>query len=101
MLRGFIANARYAGVPMGTVMFPNPTVLAGSYAFDYLHDRVHEVCVEERIHCVDLRRPFLSSFTQVNDIVVSPFDGHPSAKASLVAADAIRVEFKDQWRRQE
>jgi len=78
-------------------MFPNPGVLGRHYAFDYLHDRVQGVCAEEHIRCVDLRRPFLSSFTDLKEIVVSPFDGHPSARASVVAADAILSEFKDVW----
>ena len=78
-------------------MFPNPEVLLKHYQFDYLHDRVKAVCDEEQIHCVDLRQPFLSSFTQLKDIVVSSFDGHPSARASLVAADQILAEFRPLW----
>jgi hypothetical protein len=39
----------------------------------------------------------LSSFTQMKDIVVSSFDGHPSARASLVAADQILAEFRPLW----
>jgi GDSL-like Lipase/Acylhydrolase family/PA14 domain len=97
MLRQFVIRAREAGVPVGLVMFPNPEVLLNNYQFDYLHDRVKTVCEEEQIHCVDLRQPFLSSFTQMKDIVVSSFDGHPSARASLVAADQILAEFRPLW----
>ena len=97
MLHQFLARARAAGVPAGTVMFPNPGVLGKDYQFAYLHDRVQAVCVEEKIHCVDLRAPFLSSFSNLHDIVVSPFDGHPSARASLVAADQILAEFRPLW----
>ena len=98
MLHQFIRRSRDAGVPVGTVMFPNPGVLGKNYAFDYIHDRVHGVCVDEHIRCVDLRQPFLTHFTDLKDIVVSPFDGHPSAKASVVAADAILAEFQEVWR---
>jgi lysophospholipase L1-like esterase len=97
MLRQFVTRAREAGVPVGLVMFPNPEVLLKHYQFDYLHDRVKTVCDQEQIHCVDLRQPFLSSFTQMKDIVVSSFDGHPSARASLVAADQILAEFRPLW----
>jgi PA14 domain-containing protein/GDSL-like lipase/acylhydrolase family protein len=97
MLREFIDRARTAGVPTGTVMFPNPELMAGNYPYGYLHDRVHGVCVEKQIRCVDLRGPFLSNFTDVKDIVVSPFDGHPSARASKVAAEEILAEFRPLW----
>ena len=97
MLRQFVTRAREARVPVGFLMFPNPEVLLKNYQFDYLHDRVKAVCDEEQIHCVDLRQPFLSSFTQLKDIVVSSFDGHPSARASLVAADQILAEFRPLW----
>jgi lysophospholipase L1-like esterase len=100
MLRKFARGAREAGVPVGFVMFPNPEVLSKHYEFDYLHDRVQGVCVEEKIHCVDLRGPFLSSFSNLKDIVVSSFDGHPSARASLVAADQILAEFRPLWQPQ-
>jgi GDSL-like Lipase/Acylhydrolase family len=99
MLHRFIATAHDAGVPTGAVMFPNPGVLGRDYAFDYLHDRVQGVCAEEHVRCVDLRKPFLSSFTDLKEIVVSPFDGHPSARASVVAADAILSAFEESWRR--
>ena len=98
MLHTFLGRARETGVAAGTVMFPNPGVLAKDYQFAYLHDRVHDVCVEEVIPCVDLRAPFLSSFSDLKDIVVSAFDGHPSARASLVAADQILAEFRPVWR---
>ena len=97
MLREFFARARRAGVSVGAVMFPNPDVMSGKYAFDYLHDRVQSICHEAQTHCVDLRQPFLSSFSNLKDIVVSPFDGHPSARASLVAADRILAEFRPLW----
>jgi lysophospholipase L1-like esterase len=97
MLHQFVARAREAGVPVGTVMFPNPGVLGRDYQFAYLHDRVAAFCADERIHCVDLRGPFLTSFKDLREIVVSPFDGHPSARASLVAADQILAEFRPLW----
>jgi len=97
MLHQFVARAREAGVPVGTVMFPNPGVLARDYQFAYLHDRVASFCADEHIHCVDLRGPFLTSFKDLREIVVSPFDGHPSARASLVAADEILAEFRPVW----
>jgi hypothetical protein len=97
MLRRFIARAREAGVPIGVVMFPNPEVLTKDYQLSYLHDRVQSVCEEEKIHCLDLRRPFVSSFSKLNEIVVSAFDGHPSARASLVAADQILADFRPMW----
>jgi hypothetical protein len=100
MVRGFIARARKAGVPVGFVMFPNPEVLSGPYEFDYLHDRVLGVCAAEQIPCVDLRKAFKASFSNIKDIVVSPFDGHPSARASLVSADQILAEFRPLWQPQ-
>jgi len=97
MLHEFVRRARAAGIPCGTVMFPNPGFLGRSYSLAYLHDRVHEICTQEQIRCVDLRGPFLSNFRDLNEIVVSPFDGHPSASANRVAADAILAEFRGSW----
>jgi GDSL-like lipase/acylhydrolase family protein len=98
MLHEFIHRARAAKVGVGAVMFPNPEVMAGTYPYGYLHDRVGSVCAEEHIRCVDLRKPFLDHFTDVKEIVVSPFDGHPSARASAVAADELLAAFKSEWR---
>ena len=98
MLHEFIRRAHAAGVPCGTVMFPNPGFLGRRYALAYLHDRVHDICAQEQIRCVDLREPFLSNFRDLHEIVVSPFDGHPSASANRVAADAILAGFRNSWR---
>ena len=97
MLHEFVRRAHAAGIPCGTVMFPNPGFLGRSYSLAYLHDRVHEICTEEQVRCADLRAPFLSNFRDLHEIVVSPFDGHPSASANRVAADAILAEFKGAW----
>jgi len=71
--------------------------MLGNYPYGYLHDRVKAVCVDEHVRCVDLRAAFVSKFSGVKDIVVSPFDGHPSARASVVAAEEILAEFRPVW----
>jgi len=97
MLREFFERARSAGVGVGAVMFPHPSVMEPHYAYDYLHDRVQAACRGEHVRCVDLREPFREHFHKLSEIVVSPFDGHPSPAASRVVADVILREFRDSW----
>jgi lysophospholipase L1-like esterase len=96
MLRQFIERARAAGVASGTVLFPNPGLFGKNYPFGYLHDRVREVCADERITCLDLRAPF-STFRNPQDMWVSRFDQHPNARANTRAAQEILAAFADVW----
>jgi lysophospholipase L1-like esterase len=97
MLRQFIARAREAGVPSGTVLFPNPSVLDAHYPFGYLHDRVRGICSEEHVPCVDLRAAFASTFRYPPDMWVSRFDPHPNARANRRASAEILHAFAGIW----
>ena len=96
MLRQFVERARAAGVASGTVLFPNPGLFGKNYPFGYLHDRVREVCADERITCLDLRGPF-STFKSPQDMWVSRFDQHPNARANKRAAQEILAAFAGVW----
>ena len=96
MLRQFVERARAARVESGTVLFPNPGLFGNHYPFGYLHDRVREVCAEERITCLDLRAPF-STFRSPQDMWVSRFDPHPNARANKRAALEILAVFGVLW----
>ena len=99
LLTQFIERARAAGVPSGTVLFPNPGFLRRNYPFGYLHDRVRTVCVDQRIRCLDLRGPFAGSFPNPQAMWVSRFDPHPNARANSRAAEEILAAFRDYWHR--
>jgi hypothetical protein len=99
LLRQFIARARAAGVPSGTVLFPNPGFLGKNYPFGYLHDRVRAVCADEHITCLDLRSSFATSFRNPQTMWVSRFDPHPNARANARAAQEILAVFGGIWHR--
>jgi lysophospholipase L1-like esterase len=99
LLRQFIERARAAGVPSGTVLFPNPGFLSRNYPFGYLHERVRAVCVGQRISCLDLRAPFAASFRNPQTMWVSRFDPHPNARANSRAAQEILAAFGEIWHR--
>jgi lysophospholipase L1-like esterase len=98
MLRDFIHRTRAAGIPTGIVFFPSPEPLDDRYPFTYLHQSTSDLCIEEQIHCVDLRPPFAASFPDPSVMWVNRFDHHPSARAHTIAAAAIRSEFENVWR---
>ena len=99
LLSKFIERARAAGVPSGTVLFPNPGFLSKNYPFGYLHDRVRVVCAEQRITCLDLRSSFATAFRNPQSMWVSRFDPHPNARANSRAAQEILAAFRDAWHR--
>jgi hypothetical protein len=99
LLRQFIERASAAGVPSGTVLFPNPGFLSKNYPFGYLHDRVRAACADLRIKCLDLRAPFAASFRNPQTMWVSRFDPHPNAAANSRAAQEILAAFGEMWHR--
>ena len=99
LLRQFIERARAAGVPSGTVLFPNPGFLSENYPFGYLHDGVQTVCAGEHIRCLDLRSSFATSFRNPQAMWVSRFDPHPNARANSRAAQEILAAFGEAWHR--
>ncbi len=99
LLGQFIERARAAGVPSGTVLFPNPGFLSKNYPFGYLHDRVRAVCAVQHITCLDLRSSFATSFRNPQGMWVSRFDPHPNARANSRAAQEILAAFRGVWNR--
>ena len=98
MLQGIFRSVRAGGAEVGVIMFPNPAVLtADAYGLDFLHDRLQSVCRDEQVTCVDLRQPFRQHFRNLNEIAVSPLDGHPSPAANAVAADELLRAFGSVW----
>jgi hypothetical protein len=98
-LRAFFVKARAAGTRVGGVLFPAPDALGPhgrSYPFDYLHVGVQRVCTEEGVHCLDLL-PLYSEFENARALWVSPFDAHPNARVSRLAAESIAAAFRSAW----
>ncbi len=99
LLRRFIERARAAGVPSGTVLFPNPGFLDTKYPFAYLHNRVQVICADQHITCLDLRSSFATAFRNPQSMWVSRFDPHPNARANSRAAQEILAAFRGIWHR--
>jgi hypothetical protein len=100
-LREFFERAKAAGVGVGAVLFPAPDAMGpnGShYPFGFIHDRVREICREEKVTCLDLL-PAFSTFRDPHSMWVSPFDAHPNATANRKAAMEILGTFAPDWQR--
>ncbi len=98
ILRDFIVRCRDQGVRVGMVLFPDSGHdLGPRYPYQYLHDRVREVCRDEDVTCLDLREPF-ARIKNRQSLWVNPFDAHPSVRANAIAAAAILTVFESVWR---
>ncbi|MGH7266591.1 MAG: hypothetical protein ACREMB_17350, partial [Candidatus Rokuibacteriota bacterium] len=97
-LREFVAECRRHGMDVGIVLFPrvDPDLADGTYAYGYLHERVLDVCREERIGCVDLRAPF-AAYRDYRPLWVTALDAHPSALANGIAAERLLAAFGAGW----
>jgi hypothetical protein len=95
----FFERARAAGVPAGSVFFPETDALGPhgtAYPFHYLHEGVQRACADERVTCLDLL-PLFSTFEDARAVWVSPFDAHPNARANRLAAYEILKAFAPAW----
>jgi hypothetical protein len=96
-LLDLIARCRRAGVPIGIVLFPDTAAdLGDKYPYEYLHERVLEICRAQSLTCLDLR----SSFALVKDhrlLWANRLDHHPSALANEIAAVKILETYSTQW----
>ena len=98
MLLELIALCKRAGVPLGIVLFPDAAGadFGAGYPFGYLHQRVLDVCREQDLTCVDLRK----DFALVKDhrrLWANRLDHHPSALANEIAAVRIFETFSTKW----
>jgi hypothetical protein len=97
LLHEFVDLARRSGAGVAMVLFPDPGQdLGPAYPFAFLHERVLEVCRQEAIPCLDLRRDF-AAVKDRRSLWVSPFDHHPSARAHEVAALRILEQLQRTW----
>jgi lysophospholipase L1-like esterase len=99
-LREFFERARAAGIGVGAFLFPATDALGPygrTYPFGYLHERVKQVCQDEKVRCLDLF-PTFSTVADPRTLWVSPFDAHPNAMAARKAAFAVLQAFGDDWR---
>lgn len=98
LMRRFIERCRDRGVEVELVLFPDAAVdLGPRYPYQFLHDRVAAICLDEGVTCLDL----LSAYRQVPDrfaLWVTPLDAHPSALANRLAADAVLTTLAPLWR---
>jgi hypothetical protein len=98
ILLELIALCKRAGVPVGIVLFPDAAGadFGAGYPFAYLHERVLDICREQGLTCVDLRK----DFALVKDhrlLWANRLDHHPSALANEIAAVRIFETFSTEW----
>lgn len=93
--RAFVAAARGAGVPVGVVLFPDPS----TDAYGGLHDAMLALCAETGTDCLDLRATLGQAAASGVPLRLGPLDGHPSAAANAVATGAILGHFEARWHR--
>jgi hypothetical protein len=98
-LGDIITTARQHNIDFGIVLFPDTGgPLDETYAFQFLHERVLEICRKAGVHCLDLRRDF-AIVKDRRALWVSPFDHHPSARANEMAAVRILETFERDWQK--
>ena len=96
IMKDFIKLCKNREIPLGIVLFPNSRPdLREHYPFDYLHDRVLEICAEEDIDCIDLRSTFADVYYK--DLWVNRFDPHPGTLANRLATERIFNAFGEMW----
>lgn len=100
-LQQFFERAHAAGVPVGTVLFPEiealgPNANGAAYPFGYLHERVRQACADEHVQYLDLL-PRFSTFREPRATWVSPLDAHPNAIANRRAAYEMLAAFGSAW----
>jgi hypothetical protein len=97
LVRDLVTKAQAAKVPIGIVLFPDTAgPLDDSYPFGYLHDRVHAVCSDRNVTCLDLR----SAFSQVRNkelLWANRLDHHPGTEANRIAAEKILETYAKVW----
>jgi len=97
LLNQLVALSKQAGVPLGIVLFPDTAASLGdAYPFGYLHQRVLDVCTEQGITCLDLRKDF-SLVKQRQELWANRLDHHPSARANAIAAEKILETYSKTW----
>ena len=94
-LLAFVNQCRTHGINVGMVVF-SEAYYSRDNSLDFLGDRVLTLCNEEKITCVDMRKPFVP-YHKNTRLWASRLDPHPSALANKLTADAILAAFKDQW----
>jgi len=97
MLRDFFRRTAAAGVPTGVVIFPNPNLLGRGYPYAYLHNRIREICLQERVEYIDLQ-PVFAKMGDSRGLWANRFDQHPNARAHRRAVDEMLAKFGPVWR---
>jgi lysophospholipase L1-like esterase len=85
-LKQLSAIGRYTGTPLVIAIYPDMVRLS-SYPFAAAHQKVKSAAESAGIPTLDM----LPSFQGKNerDLIATPFDAHPNAKAHAIAAQAI------------
>lgn len=97
-IHAFIGECKQRNTPVGIVLFPlvDRKLSEGTYAYDFLHDRVLEACQEEQITCVDLRTTF-AAYPDYKKLWITPLDPHPSSLVNRIAAERLLEAFGRTW----
>jgi lysophospholipase L1-like esterase len=98
-LATFFHTTLAAHVQVGAVLFPATDVMGAfgaHYSFQFIHDRVRDLCGETHVPYVDLY-PMFAKLKNARTTWVSPFDPHPNAVANRQAAYQIVTELGAIW----
>jgi len=97
IMKELIDECKSRNIAMGIVLFPYPDDNPRTnYPFNYLHDRMRDLCQRENIACLDLREA-REPFRGTQALWVNRFDSHASALANRIAADALLERFSTTW----
>lgn len=97
LLNQLVAACKKAGVAVGIVLFPDTAgALGDGYPFAYLHQRVLDVCAEQGLTCLDLRKDF-SREKNRRALWANQLDHHPGARANAIAAEKILEVYSPMW----
>jgi hypothetical protein len=67
-----------------------------NFPLGYPFERLLDICRKNDVHRLD-SRPVFANINPVSELRVNESDGHPSAFANRLAADAILQAYSDQW----
>lgn len=99
VLKEFLVQCKNEEIPLGVILFPRIANLKKAYPYDYLHNRVLQICTQEGISCIDLRytiTPYTDS-SEYKKLWVNRFDAHPGSFVNSLAAERLVSIFGHIW----
>lgn len=88
-LRGMQRTARDAGADLLVLLIPRRDQVSGRLAAEGFQQRAASIAARLGVEVVDGRPPLSAAFGELGDRLFLPWDGHDSAAANRVLADAL------------